>query len=622
MKVLCVAEKNSVGKAVANILGDRFTTRNVTGIKTVKNYDFTFNFPGWGECDVVMTSVSGHLTDSQFVSEKAREFKGVHPGRLFTEAVTTEVKKKMKPIANNITNEARHAQKLLIWTDCDREGEYIGWEVVQEAIKKNPRIEIKRAMFSDLERSHILQAARGLQELDMNAVNAVAARMEIDYRTGYAFTRLQTLHIQKTIPGFNEGVISYGSCQFPTLGFIADRFKARENFVEETFWHITLKCKVERKHMNLTSKRGHIFDRVTAVALYARLVESGVLPKVTNVASRPTSKYKPLPLTTVELLKLGSKALRLPSNEILKSAEELYQASFISYPRTETDQFSDDVDLKALLAKQKGSAIWGDYAETLVDGDAYDVPRKGHHNDKAHPPIHPIAHTTNFKDEKQRKVYELITRHFLACCSKDAKGQLSTVEVDWHGEEFSANGLVVLETNFLDIYPYIKWTGSEQLPEVRVGQELAVHESLLAQGKTTPPKLLTEPELLTLMDMNGIGTDATMAEHIATIITRGYIFRSNADGVQPANARTRTDYLAPSNLGQALVEGYDSIGLDRSLTKPFIRRDLENQLGQVAQGLASKDTVVENSLISFKDMFDLTAQHIRKLERAIRQRVV
>ncbi|KAG5362777.1 DNA topoisomerase 3 [Yarrowia sp. B02] len=620
MKVLCVAEKPSVAKAVANILGGGYTTRGPVD-KYLYNYDFQYDFPGWGVCDATMTSVRGHLTDSIFVNKEAQQFT-FNPGKLFTEPLTTEVKDDMKKVARNIMNEAQGASKLLIWTDCDREGEYIGWEVVQEAIKRNPRIEVKRAVFSDLERSHVIQAARGLRELDMNAVNAVAARMELDYRTGFAFTRLQTIRLKQRFPVLGEKkVVSYGSCQFPTLGFVVERYLARTNFVEEPFWYMTLKCRVQRRHMNLTSKRGHIFDRASAVALYARVCESGVLPKVTNMTSRPTSKYRPLPLTTVELLKLGSKSLKLPSKTVLKLAEELYQQSFISYPRTETDQFSDDMDLMPLLAKQKNSTIWGDYATTLVDGDAFCVPRKGRNNDKAHPPIHPIASCENFKTPDHKKVYELIARHFMACCSKDAKGQQSTVEVDWHGEQFSATGLVILERNFLDIYPYVKWTGSGELPPgLEVGKELPIVESMLSQGKTSPPSLLTEPELLALMDMNGIGTDATMAEHIGTIVQREYVFRCNAQG-QEATGRAKAEHFAPTPLGQALVEGYDSIGLDRSLTKPFIRRDFETQLGQVAKGEASKDTVVEASLRSFKDMFDLTKAQIIKLERAVGARL-
>lgn len=621
MKVLCVAEKHSVAKAVADILGGGYQ-RRATNDKFLFNLDFEYDFPGWGPCDVTMTSVRGHLTGTDYADENLRSWKSCNPARLFAEPLKISVSKGMTKIARNIATEAQRSEKLVIWTDCDREGEYIGWEIAQQARARNPGIEIKRAIFSDLERSHVLQAARGLRELDMNAVNAVAVRLEVDFRTGTAFTRMQTMYLQQRFRELEKEIISYGSCQFPTLGFIVDRYLRRTQFVAETFWHITLKCRAGRKHFVLTSKRGHVFDRAVATALYKRLIDSGQLPRVTEVNSRPTTRQRPLPLTTVELLKLGSRSLKLSAQRTLKVAEELYQQSFISYPRTETDQFSDETDLSALLAKQKLSNHWGEYATTLVDGDAFCVPRKGRHNDKAHPPIHPIAHTSNFKSDDHKRVYELIARHFMACCSKDARGLLSTIQVSWHEELFSASGLTVLERNFLDIYPYIKWESSAELPAVEVGQELPIVESLLAEGKTTPPKLLTEPELLTLMDLNGIGTDATMAEHIEKILDRSYIYRCNAQGQNYTRGdRAKYVFLTPSTLGLALVEGYDSIGLEKSLTKPFLRKDLETQLSRVSNGQIQKDQVLEATLRAFKAMFDLTTANLVKLETSVRRRL-
>lgn len=100
-----------------------------------------------------------------------------------------------KKIASNIKREARDADYLMIWTDCDREGEYIGWEIWQEAKRGNRRIEgdqVYRAVFSHLERQHILNAARNPNRLDMKSVHAVGTRIEIDLRAGVTFTRLLT----------------------------------------------------------------------------------------------------------------------------------------------------------------------------------------------------------------------------------------------------------------------------------------------------------------------------------------------------------------------------------------------------------------------------------------------
>lgn len=112
-------------------------------------------------------------------------------------------------MADNIASEARNARVLFIWTDCDREGEYIGTEVRDIALKANPHIIVKRAKFSNIERAHILRAAQHPVDLDERQAAAVRARIELDLRIGAAFTRWQTYAL-KGIQGLEDRIISYG----------------------------------------------------------------------------------------------------------------------------------------------------------------------------------------------------------------------------------------------------------------------------------------------------------------------------------------------------------------------------------------------------------------------------
>ena len=145
----------------------RFDQRSITGNQYVKNYEFTFAFGGsWGNCAVVMTSVIGHITGSEFEARNrawsscrpielfdARIFETVHQvGGAVTLLHATDKFQDKQAIANNIMQQARWCKALFIWTDCDREGEYIGNEVREQALKGNPHIEIKRAKFSNTER--------------------------------------------------------------------------------------------------------------------------------------------------------------------------------------------------------------------------------------------------------------------------------------------------------------------------------------------------------------------------------------------------------------------------------------------------------------------------------------
>ncbi|KAJ5212177.1 uncharacterized protein N7498_003823 [Penicillium cinerascens] len=620
-KILCVAEKPAIARAVAtHMSGGSFQTHAIRGNQYVKNYEFEFNFGGpWGNCSVTMTSVIGHLTGLDF----ERQYKGwmsCPPGSLFEAPVQESVDKDKLPIAENIRNQARYSKALFIWTDCDREGEHIGSEVRNQARSGNSRIEVKRAKFSNTERAHVLRAAREPVELDEFQANAVAARIELDLRIGAAFTRLQTLQLQAVAATLKEKIISYGSCQFPTLGFVVDRYLRVKNFKPETFWSIKVMHQREGKKVNFLWKRVHLFDRAAVTMMLERCLMAKEA-KVTKVNQKPKSKWRPLPLTTVDLQMMGSRFLRMDSQTIMKVAEALYTKGYISYPRTETDQFDKAIDLKKLVEKQYPDDAWGQYARELIDGK-FRTPRSGRHNDKAHPPIHPVCWVSQSQlNANEKKVYEFVVRRFLACCSEDARGHGTEIEIQYGEELFHANGLIVLERNYLDVYVYDKWESSQQLPNFEKGETFEPTEANIAEGKTTPPSYLTEPELIGLMDANGIGTDATMAEHIAKIKEREYVVVH-----QRGSGRSKVEELIPTRLGIALVEGYDNVvaGLTNSisLSKPFLRKEMELRMLEICAGTKTRQEVVQQSLDMYREVFIHTQRRIEMLKTACRKYLV
>lgn len=232
-KILCVAEKPSIAKAVTGHLsGGQFTVVRLRPRPTfvcspfssrvhqltmflqresrnryVKNYDFTFDFRGsWGPCNVTFTSVLGHTFEWDF-TPAYKNWQSPPPFHLFEAPVLQRISQ--PEVAENIRNEARYATALFIWTDCDREGEYIGKEVRDIAWKVKPRLEVKRAKFSNIERAHVMTAALRPVMLDERQAEAVAARIELDLRIGAAFTRFQTLQLQ-TLESLKNQVLSYG----------------------------------------------------------------------------------------------------------------------------------------------------------------------------------------------------------------------------------------------------------------------------------------------------------------------------------------------------------------------------------------------------------------------------
>ncbi|RYP63473.1 hypothetical protein DL771_009266 [Monosporascus sp. 5C6A] len=644
MRVLCVAEKPSIAKAVAGHLsGGQFQSHN-TPNKYVKNYVFDFDFGRpWGRCSVTMTSVLGHITSVEFPPD-FKNWQYPPPERLFDAPVKTLISQDKKQIADNIEKQAKYAGALCIWTDCDREGEHIGAEICEAAKKGNNRLEIKRAKFSNIERAHILNAARNLVDLDEKQVNAVASRIELDLRIGYAFTRFLTISLRDLGGPLTHLVISYG--------FVVDRYFRVRNFKPETFWAIKVMHKRDGIDVNFSWSRHRLFDRASVIVLYERCL-AAKMAKVIKVQEKPTKKWKPLPLTTVELQKMATRFLRMTGQQAMEAAENLYNKGFISYPRTETDRFDSGMNLRNLVQKQTADDRWGQFAQALVDG-GFQQPRQGRHDDKAHPPIHPITYAApSALNDSERKVYEFVVRRFLACCSEDAKGVATDVDLLYGDENFHAHGVVVLEKNYLDVYVYEKWTGTVQLPKFTVGEVFEPTEALMTEGKTAAPSYLTEADLIALMDANGIGTDATMAEHIQKIQERDYVrtvpraarpededdeaddapaarggrggrgargrgARGGRGGRASAGGRSGVMEFIPTKLGVALIDGFDRMNFETSLGKPFLRKEMELKMRAICDGRTTKEAVLSESIRQYRHVYMQSQEKLGVLKTACR----
>ena len=152
----------------------------------------------------------------------------------------------------------------------------------------------------------------------------------------------------------------------------------------------------------------------------------------------------------------------------------------------------------------------------MASGEMWGGPKNGKLDDKAHPPIHPVKGARKEEmDSNEWKIYDLISRHFLATISKDAIGNETKVDVQLGSEIFIAKGLIIEEQNWLEVFPFEKWSDTV-LPQIAKGEEFVPNLSM-TDGETKPPQLLTEADLISKMDQNGIGTDATIHEHIKTV---------------------------------------------------------------------------------------------------------
>ncbi|KAK8687869.1 hypothetical protein V6N13_086664 [Hibiscus sabdariffa] len=436
IKVLNVAEKPSVAKSVSGILSRNQGLRVRDG-RSRYNKIFEFNYSIRGQpCHMLFTSVTGHLMELEF-EDRFRKWHSCDPGDLYHAPVRKFVPEDKLDIKRTLEEEARRCQWLVLWLDCDREGENIAFEVIEVCRAVNRHLTIRRARFSALIEREIHHATQNLIDPNQWFSDAVDARQANDRNL----------------------VLSYGPCQFPTLGFVVERYWEVQSHEPEEFWTINCSHKSDEGVATFNWMRGHLFDYTCAVIVYEMCVQEPNAT-VTKVQHQEKLKYPPYPLSTIELEKRASRYFRMSSEHTMKVAEDLYQAGFISYPRTETDCFSSRTDLHAIVQEQQEHPEWGSYAQRLLDPETglWRNPGSGGHDDKAHPPIHPT--------------------------------KFSAGEHGWSQDH---------RRNYLDVYRYESW-GASMIPTYSVGQQFIPTSLTLDTGVTRPPPLLSEADLLSCMD--------------------------------------------------------------------------------------------------------------------------
>ncbi|XP_058093481.1 DNA topoisomerase 3-beta isoform X2 [Magnolia sinica] len=461
-----------------------------------------------------------------------------------------------------------------------------------EAMKR-----VYRARFSSVTEKDILKAMDSLVEPNRDEALAVDARQEIDLKVGVAFTRFQTRYFQGKYGNLDSRVISYGPCQTPTLGFCVQRHLQITTFKPEKSWALhpyIIKIGYELK---LEWEREKLFDLDVTVMFQKLVAEDGIL-SVTDISAKEECKSRPSGLNTVNMLKVASSALGLGPQTAMQIAERLYTQGFISYPRTESTAYPASFDFGGTLSVQLNNPVWGDDVRTLL-ANRFHKPRTG--TDAGdHPPITPMRLATeDMLGNDAWRLYQYITQHFIGTVSPDCKYLRTKVELSAGGESFNCIGLQVIDEGFTSIMPWMA-VNEKNLPQFSKGERIKISKIDLYEGSTTPPDYLSESEIISLMEKNGIGTDASIPVHINNICERNY--------VQVQGGRR----LVPTALGITLIRGYQCI--DPDLCLPDIRSFIEQQITLIAKGQADHIRVVQHVLQQFTQKYSYFVKQIETMD--------
>jgi DNA topoisomerase IA len=702
-RILMVAEKPSIAKAMAEALSGRRGPRQRRGIsRALPVYEFVsesfqpVNESNDGKptkCLVTVTSVVGHIFSLGF--DNQNQTQSQDPQDYFHMPVVKQeesTSSKLRVI-DHLRALAGESDHLVLWLDCDPEGENIAHEVMaitRQAINNNSEDDenrIHRARFSAISPEALRDAFGSLGEPDPALSRAVDARQELDLRIGVALTRLLTwrcVGIARKRFGPATRVISYGPCQTPALSFCVNRAREIEEFEREPFWKVDVEVglpssgtsaenrfpllwKVPKGDAVLDArskvrKRGSKRDSVESMLDCAsnnqieakRIAQlassSGSQLVVQKVRESAETIPPPLGLNTVALLEAGSKSMGMSPKQVMNVAEKLYSAGFISYPRTETTKYDPNgFDLRNSLRDHASNPEWGRPASYLLRtkySKSGTPPRRGK-DVGDHPPITPLKAATREEvgGGAAWRVYEFVVRNFLGSLHNELSFTRRTAYLSLPNNESSNRGWLGLgsESDFelelvtvdsLGFTDCCRWVlrdigasgNKDNSPaSLKKGDILPITKANLEQAFTKPPRFLQEHELILLMDGNGIGTDASMAVHVSNIVDRGYVSLCDETG-QPLRGPRRPGskpqprqigrYMVPTALGMGLLDIFDRddrILRDHSgrmehespalLSHPSIRKQMEDEVKQIAKGTFEKDYCLEKNLDWFEERY-------------------
>lgn len=638
--VLHIAEKPSIAQAITKGLADGSTTMNGRALPV---HEFTGpdfpKAPRAAKCKHKVTSVAGHVFSVDF-PPAFQSWDSVDPAELFDAPI---VRKPTKgSVVKHLQEEGRGVDFIVLWMDCDREGENINFEVLDCCMhlmqdkggsSSSNFDRVYRAYFSAINPSDIKKAYQVLGKPDRNQAQSVDARQELDLKVGVAFSRFQTRYFQGRYGDLDSGVLSYGPCQTPTLGFCVQRHIEIETFKPEPFWVLELQITKRGRQARALWNSGRSFDRNKVIKLQKEALENGGLVEVKNVTVKEKEQARPIPLNTVALLKACSKALGIGPHTAMQTAERLYLSGYLSYPRTESTTYPKSFDIRGTLQQQASDGRWGSYVRNLLE--------VGHKQSRGgidmgdHPPITPMrsARPSELSGDMER-VFDLVVRHFIASVSPNAVWNSSRVDfsIDSIGEkgDFTMRGKQLISPGFLAILLHQTYGDvvdddaddeeEKAIPDFVKGEVISLANTpTVESGKvtiapspgtraileikekmTTAPDYLTESELIGMMEKHGIGTDASIATHIENVQKRNY--------VTLASGRR----LIPGKLGLVLVQGYHRI--DSSLVLPQVRSDIEDQCNKIAKGLATREEVIKRAIALFASKFDYFTKNIDKMD--------
>ena len=506
---LIIAEKPSAAKKIAQAL----STSKIIINKNKGVTDYIISHEGK---DIVVANAVGHLYGLKQIEGTKKDYPvfnidwapaaDINKGSAYTKKYLARLKKL-----------AKGANEFTVATDYDVEGEVIGLNIIKFACKQK---DANRMKFSTTTKQDLVTAYKNKKNtLDWGQAFAGETRHKLDWYYGINISRALTQAISRK---GRFKVMSTGRVQGPSLKIIVDKEKSIQEFKPDPFWELSIEITKNKLNLLALHEKDKFFDKKEFEQVKAK-VDGQKEAVVDNVNKKEFKQPAPAPFDLTALQIEAFKCFKISPKETLALAQELYTESYISYPRTSSNQLPKEIGYEKILKSLANNPNYKDIVNSLLSKKKVLTPNNGNKKDPAHPAIYPTGEMPNGIDERPKKIYDLIVKRFIATFADSAVRETLKVVLNVKDEIFLLKGTKTKVKAWHEFYaPYVKLK-EEELPSFKEKEVVPIIKIIDEEKETQPPKRYTEASIIKELEKRNLGTKATRASILDTLFQRSYI---------------------------------------------------------------------------------------------------
>lgn len=587
MATLIIAEKNKAARAIAEALGQT---------KQIKKSRFltVYHVPSK---DIYVVPLRGHILQYENTNQFKSWLKS-NPREIITnpKAIEKVPIKGSSQYINVLKEYSKICSSCIIGTDADVEGCNIGLFDALPFIKQtNSDISIAQIWLSSLDKSEIVEKYNKMIAPKWSWGEAGEARAIIDAIIGFSATREITLTLKNLLKQINKTFLSIGRVQTSLLYLIYLREDLIKRFVPEPYWTIDALLKLHNSeeilrayHLRNPFKKE---NEIEVKEIYSKIeYEKNTL--ILNKSKNIQSIKPPTPLNTSKALVLLTRILKISANIAFETMNQLYLNQIISYPRTDSDKYNSCFTHTQYLKKFSSHTEFGNYCANLLKQNRI-TPTEGKLDAGDHPPITPIEsieiNSSKLENNLQKKVYNILARHYLALFGEEAKESNTKLNLEIKQEPFVSRIVSLVHNGFLEIAPFLKKEYDSDIIIEEDAKELPIERILLNKKETLPPPKYTDTTLLQLMERAHLGTKSTRPVIIQILLDRDLIYRHKQQ-------------YSITNLGFFLIENIKTIWLP--FLDPQFTGYVEDLLDDIKEKKKTMNETIDIVKKRFLDLFD------------------